>query len=427
MSKRICSNCKTELPENARFCIKCGQKVSTSFCMSCGSELPEGSVFCQQCGERVTPSRASTTPVMKNISSPAVSAKKRRTTFIVLGILIIVLGCVAFAVYKGRTPAIETITASENIALWSKAHTSLYQFIGEGMKTFGNDAPASYSESDLTALSGYLNDFQSALVTLASVTPPPEQAITHRALLPIYQEMPAHMTKIRDALLASKPAEADLEWNSLAVLLEQTAGLMNVLSPEGIPAPPVTTPPITTSAVSPSTSSTPIPTTTSGGTKTILPLPASVAPKPDNLLASNAEYFLLYSVFSEWGLIFNQTFADYTQQGLTNNWTSIWIGSSTDENHRSHFNRVGDNWQPKSLPSLPSSIPAKPSNLYASDADYLLMYTTYNNWGYNFTAGFSQYSVNATNNQWTSWWMGSETDTTRRLYFHAAGTQWALD
>lgn len=78
-----CTNCGEELPEGAKFCLNCGEKVekvdnnmiccpecgklvlkgkfclecghkfATNTCVKCGSTLPEGAKFCLECGERV--------------------------------------------------------------------------------------------------------------------------------------------------------------------------------------------------------------------------------------------------------------------------------------------------------------------------------------------------------------------------------------
>jgi hypothetical protein len=61
----LCSNCRTELPDNARFCLECGEVVKTPkndapapaaeqiACKKCGTELPAGSRFCLKCGRPV--------------------------------------------------------------------------------------------------------------------------------------------------------------------------------------------------------------------------------------------------------------------------------------------------------------------------------------------------------------------------------------
>jgi ABC-type oligopeptide transport system substrate-binding subunit/class 3 adenylate cyclase len=47
-----CLNCNTENPEQARFCLKCGQKLVLA-CAACGTELPARAEFCISCGARL--------------------------------------------------------------------------------------------------------------------------------------------------------------------------------------------------------------------------------------------------------------------------------------------------------------------------------------------------------------------------------------
>lgn len=48
----ICSNCKSTIPDDSKFCLKCGTKVvKTNACPNCGStNLPKDSKFCPDCG-----------------------------------------------------------------------------------------------------------------------------------------------------------------------------------------------------------------------------------------------------------------------------------------------------------------------------------------------------------------------------------------
>ena len=82
VSKIVCPNCNSEVPENSKFCLECGTKIELlneneiicpacgkktnkgKFCMECGAsliakcakcgaELPNGAKFCLECGERL--------------------------------------------------------------------------------------------------------------------------------------------------------------------------------------------------------------------------------------------------------------------------------------------------------------------------------------------------------------------------------------
>ena len=82
ISKIICPNCNSEVPENSKFCLECGSKIEIitenemscpscgkktskgKFCMECGAaliqkcakcgaEIPNGAKFCNECGEKL--------------------------------------------------------------------------------------------------------------------------------------------------------------------------------------------------------------------------------------------------------------------------------------------------------------------------------------------------------------------------------------
>lgn len=43
-----------ELPESAKFCLECGEKVEQELvCPSCGKVLPQDAKFCLECGASV--------------------------------------------------------------------------------------------------------------------------------------------------------------------------------------------------------------------------------------------------------------------------------------------------------------------------------------------------------------------------------------
>ncbi|MBD5082336.1 MAG: SPFH domain-containing protein [Ruminococcaceae bacterium] len=82
-SSAVCPKCGAELPENAKFCLSCGEKIQTTdpnmivcpgcgktvpkgkfcfecgykfasnVCPKCGANLPEGAKFCLECGEKI--------------------------------------------------------------------------------------------------------------------------------------------------------------------------------------------------------------------------------------------------------------------------------------------------------------------------------------------------------------------------------------
>ena len=47
-----CSNCGTDNPSEAAFCMKCGHSLKTA-CVNCGAELPDEAAFCMRCGHKV--------------------------------------------------------------------------------------------------------------------------------------------------------------------------------------------------------------------------------------------------------------------------------------------------------------------------------------------------------------------------------------
>ena len=49
----ICSQCQTDNPAGAKFCMSCGSALAAA-CPNCGTELPAQAQFCSNCGHRLT-------------------------------------------------------------------------------------------------------------------------------------------------------------------------------------------------------------------------------------------------------------------------------------------------------------------------------------------------------------------------------------
>ena len=50
----VCSKCNSPLPQGAKFCMNCGEKVTPKevYCQECGAVMPANAQFCMNCGTR---------------------------------------------------------------------------------------------------------------------------------------------------------------------------------------------------------------------------------------------------------------------------------------------------------------------------------------------------------------------------------------
>ena len=50
-----CRNCAHQIPDNAEFCVSCGQRplLGMRFCQSCGAEVAPNAEICIKCGVRL--------------------------------------------------------------------------------------------------------------------------------------------------------------------------------------------------------------------------------------------------------------------------------------------------------------------------------------------------------------------------------------
>lgn len=101
--------------------------------------------------------------------------------------------------------------------------------------------------------------------------------------------------------------------------------------------------------------------------RTIPPLLLGTPPKPDSLLASDAEYYLIYTIFNSWfgEDKFSTAYEQYSEEGIINDWSAFWIGSKEEENKRIYFDRAGEQWQIRAMSesstSTPTTSPTSPS------------------------------------------------------------------
>src|SRR5690242_7280903 len=73
MAARVCQNCGTENPAEARFCMSCGHALD-AVCPICGTVNPPAARFCMSCGTALTPDAPPTpAPAPTAAAPPAVS------------------------------------------------------------------------------------------------------------------------------------------------------------------------------------------------------------------------------------------------------------------------------------------------------------------------------------------------------------------
>src|SRR5262249_49635992 len=71
----LCSNCGTDNPASARFCIECASPFARR-CPSCGTENPPHAKFCAQCAGALSASVARPAPPRQNLEVNPVLAER---------------------------------------------------------------------------------------------------------------------------------------------------------------------------------------------------------------------------------------------------------------------------------------------------------------------------------------------------------------
>jgi hypothetical protein len=154
--------------------------------------------------------------------------------------------------------------------------------------------------------------------------------------------------------------------------------------------------------------------------------PVDIPRKPESLAATDAEYFLIYITYQNWGWDFANRYNSSSSKYLADKSTSWWIGSTDDDNKRLNFERTDSQWRIKSLPPLPANTPPKPPTMGGSDADYYFLFSLYENWygKGRFNSDYENGVKAAAENNWVVFWIGNGEDISKRAYFIQNGNQW---
>jgi len=65
-------------------------------------------------------------------------------------------------------------------------------------------------------------------------------------------------------------------------------------------------------------------------------------------------------IYKSWGWDFNSHYESAAEKYLTQGSDTWWMGSREDENKRIHFERVGDQWKPRTISKSITSTPTTP-------------------------------------------------------------------
>ena len=74
-----CSNCGSETPEGAKFCMSCGHALALA-CANCGTELPSDAAFCMSCGTKVAAEDAPAPAAPAAASAPVAAPAAAQTS-----------------------------------------------------------------------------------------------------------------------------------------------------------------------------------------------------------------------------------------------------------------------------------------------------------------------------------------------------------
>lgn len=123
-----------------------------------------------------------------------------------------------------------SVTEAENARLWGEANSALMAFIAAGLRGEEDGVVAMGRAERRNESNRLVMEFAQAVEKLRKVTPPGEQAPLHETLVPIYVEMRDQATRIVEVASSVDSLRTNLEWQKLALLVEEAGAISQMLS-----------------------------------------------------------------------------------------------------------------------------------------------------------------------------------------------------
>ncbi len=160
-----CSQCQTDNPASARFCLNCGATLASQ-CSNCGAVLPSGARFCMHCGQATRPSTpadeaslarlaaAAPDPLARKVRAAGQLAGERR---IVTVLFTDVVGSTALARQLGEETWVAVMSgALDRITpVIYRYEGTVARLLGDGLWAFFG-APVAHEDDPVRAVSAAL-------------------------------------------------------------------------------------------------------------------------------------------------------------------------------------------------------------------------------------------------------------------------------
>lgn len=155
----ICKNCQTENPEEAVYCLHCGNRLdSQKVCPACKTLCPEEAIYCLHCGKRLADGNETSAPQAEYHEAPAKKSafEKVKSAFDLSGgicLMVAVLFSLVFTLCMGITATAALSGSSSGVNNSLSETTMLWDYFGSAYKEL--------SES-LGSMSSYTGYFEAA-------------------------------------------------------------------------------------------------------------------------------------------------------------------------------------------------------------------------------------------------------------------------